>query len=374
MELSIISRTVNRLRHAWPAKQRTCGLDSRVLIDCCPEGIVHARNGVIVQVNQALLQAFECMADEIIGRPLTNFLPLRDRAAWLELLEKLRQTQAGEHVEGEFSVRTENGTRRRNVILRLCRAGTGETVASETGTSEAGQLIVFVEDITGLRRSEGALRDHARRLRQLARQVIDVQEAERRHLARELHDEIGQQLTLLKMSLLEARNGQHKGLRQAVEQVEFLTSQVRSLSLDLRPSMLDDLGLVAALRWYVNRTADVTGLVFEAELPGDFPRLSPEAETAFFRVAQEAVNNAVKHAQASQIGLRLSFDTAETLLEISDNGVGFEAVALLQSAHDGSGGGLLGMQERAALVGAAVRITSKPAGGCQVRMRMPHPC
>lgn len=332
--------------------------DSRLLIESCPEGIVHARDGVIVHVNPALLQAFDCDSRDLLGQPLTGFLPSRDRSAWLELLDDLREAPAGQFVESEFTVRTRNGAAHRQVILRLAR---NEVAGRE-------QLIVFVEDVTGLRRSESALRDHARRLRELARQVIDVQEAERRHLARELHDEIGQQLTLLKMSLLAESRDSSAKLLPAIEQVDALTSQVRSLSLDLRPSMLDDLGLVAALRWYVKRTQEVTGLEFDADLPESFPRLSPDLETAFFRVAQESINNAVKHSQAHCVSIGLGYSDARATLSVSDDGAGFDSSELLRAAHEGSSGGLLGMQERAALVGADVQVFSEPDRGCQVIM------
>lgn len=364
MEWSLRNRIANWFGKIPGERRRRTALDSALLIEHCPEGIVHTRDGVIAYVNPALLQAFDCPATDLVGRPLTEFLPLRDRQAWLALLAQFHQGRTGGMIDGEFTVRSGNGKSRRDVIVRLCPAS----------RRTSNEVIVFVEDVTGLRRSEGALRDHARRLRQLARQVIDVQEAERRHLARELHDEIGQQLTLLKMFLLDDRPDRlpdHSRLQQAVEQVETLTSQVRSLSLDLRPSMLDDLGLVAAVRWFVKRTAAVTGLVFDAELPESFPRLPPEAETAFFRVAQESINNIVKHAEADRVSMRLACGDSRITMEIADNGMGFDGQSLLRAAHEGFGGGLLGMQERAALVGADVDITSSPGSGCCIRMTLP---
>ena len=222
-----------------------------------------------------------------------------------------------------------------------------------------------VWDATDGRRGEAALRDYARRLRQLSRQVIEVQEEERRHLARELHDEIGQQLTILRLQLDDARCEAGGRLDDAVQTVAALTEQVRTLSLNLRPSMLDDLGLVAALRWYVSRAASVATFRVEVDIDEMLPRLPPDIETLYFRVAQEAITNVMRHAGASRLSVQLQRRGIFLKLEIIDDGRGFIA------ARAGTGAGLLGMHERASISGAALEIQSSPGEGTHLRLSLP---
>ena len=169
------------------------------------------------------------------------------------------------------------------------------------------------------------------RLQGLSHRLIEVQEAERRTIAGELHDEIGQALTIVKMNLqavqrLSENIETNVHLSESVAIVERALEQVRNLSLDLRPSLLDDLGLVAALRWYVARQARVAGFLvhFKGEDLGR--RLAPTLETTCFRVAQEALTNVVRHARAREVWVQLTFEN-ELCLTIRDDGIGFDVIA-----------------------------------------------
>src|SRR5690606_17910427 len=185
----------------------------------------------------------------------------------------------------------------------------------------AWHVLGAVRDVTDSRRGEAALRDYAWRLRELSRQIIAVQEEERRRLARELHDEIGQLLTILRLQLEKLRAGgvRDDNLEGAVQSVTLLTQQVRSMSLDLRPSMLDDLGLVPTLRWYVQRAVAVADLELDLVIDDALPRLPPQVETLYFRIAQEAVTNTLRHAAATRLSVRLTLERGVLVLEVADD-------------------------------------------------------
>jgi len=214
------------------------------------------------------------------------------------------------------------------------------------------------------------------RLQALSRRLVEVQETERRRLAHELHDEIGQTLTAVKINLQALQR--HEGLasvepylKDSVDVVEHALQQVRNLSLDLRPSLLDDLGLVATLRWYVDRQAQRGG--FAAQLvtdPADM-HLAPELETTCFRVVQEALTNIMRHSQAHNVCVELHQRDAELLLRVCDDGVGFDVQAALKTAMGGASLGLLGIQERIWQVGGQIAIQSAPGGGTEIHARVP---
>jgi signal transduction histidine kinase len=213
------------------------------------------------------------------------------------------------------------------------------------------------------------------RSQRLARQLILAQEMERRRLARELHDEIGQALTAVKLNLralqgmLPAKTA--SSLIESLEIVDGAIQQVRDLSLDLRPSVLDDLGLAAALRWYVDRHAQRGGIVmeFRADLPT--PRPPAALETTCFRVVQEALTNVLKHAQASRVAVSIDQEKDTLHLRISDDGVGFDVEGARQKAVQGGSLGVLSMQERVVLVGGRLEIISTPGKGTNIHVSLP---
>jgi PAS domain S-box-containing protein len=220
------------------------------------------------------------------------------------------------------------------------------------------------------------IHETAGELRQLSRKLFSAQESERRHIARELHDEIGQLLTVIKFDLqgILRKPGAESAapaLRESIETIDQLVGRVRDLSLNLRPSMLDDLGLVPALRWYVQRQAKHLGIAIELQLPASARRLPPEIETASFRIVQEALTNAARHAQATRVEVMLTINEQDAELTVRDNGAGFDVAAAHQRAIVGGSFGLLGMQERAQLVGGELRITSAPHQGTVIKTQFP---
>jgi signal transduction histidine kinase len=222
------------------------------------------------------------------------------------------------------------------------------------------------------------VRTGGRQLQMLSQQLLEAQEGERRHIARELHDEIGQALTAVKVNLQSGNRLTEDAelislLDDSIGLVERTLQQVRDLSLDLRPSLLDDLGVVSALRWYIDRQAQRAG--FTAKFLENLPdkRLPPDLETTCFRVVQEALTNIVRHAQATQVWIELR--QVETGLELSirDNGIGFD-VGLVMEHSTGDfdiGLGILGMKERVQLMGGEISIQSIPASGTEILVKFP---
>ncbi|MFH7243462.1 MAG: PAS domain S-box protein [Spirulina sp.] len=215
------------------------------------------------------------------------------------------------------------------------------------------------------------------RLQELSTQLLDAQESERRWLAQELHDEVGQALTAVKLNLqrLQRLMASDSDSAQAILEdglhlADGALQQVRNLSLDLRPSLLDDLGLVPALRWYVSRHADRTGLAETLICDLQMPPLPAATETACFRIVQEALTNIARHAQARQATVRLARSDQYLRLTIQDDGVGFDS----QAANHRQGGtslGLLGMAERAQHIGGQLSITARPGQGTTVELQAP---
>lgn len=214
-----------------------------------------------------------------------------------------------------------------------------------------------------------------RRFRGLAKSVWRVQEEERRRLARELHDGIGQTLTALINQLRrlqpEAANG---GLAAAIEVAELALRDVRELSRLLRPPVLDDLGLQAGLAWLARTMSEHHGLRATVDWQaGEDERLNPELETLVFRIAQESLNNVIKHSGQLEARLLLRRRGARLEFEVADRGRGFDAERVLSPAGGAAGLGLRGIRDRVELFGGSFAIESAPGRGSRLRVVVPLP-
>jgi signal transduction histidine kinase len=220
------------------------------------------------------------------------------------------------------------------------------------------------------------LRQANEQLRALSRSLFQVQEDERRHLARELHDHMGQALTAAKINVQAAQHLQERDaivrrLDDSVAILEQLLQQARQLALELRPPLLDDLGLVSASRSYLYQQAQRAGLRVEFFADPALERADAAVETACFRVAQEALTNVVRHARAQTVIVELD-RTAEVLhLVVRDDGIGFDVAMAQQRAQQGTSLGLLGMRERVALLGGELDCNSAPGRGTEVHAFFP---
>jgi PAS domain S-box-containing protein len=233
-------------------------------------------------------------------------------------------------------------------------------------------------DITEPKEAQQQIEHFADLFQALSRRLLNIQEEERHHLARELHDEIGQTLTAAKINLEiitpDVPAGAIDRLDDSVQLLDRLLKQVRELSLNLRPPLLDELGLVPTLRWLVDRqaqraqlratcTADVNGL-----------EIDPATQTTCFRVAQEAITNIIRHAGAKSVSVELWHEAERLWLSVRDDGAGFDPVMMQQRAPEHSTLGLVSMKERALLVGGGLEIHSTSGQGTEIRAWFPLTC
>lgn len=254
-------------------------------------------------------------------------------------------------------------------------------LARRSDDDRAVYMAGSLSDIHDQRMAEDALREEekhlerlADKLQKLSHRLMEVQEQERRHLARELHDEIGQSLTasIINLQSLMSMDDPTPVINDLSQGLNQVLCQVRNLSLDLRPSMLDDLGLESAIKWLLERQGQTGKLACSLKCDGlPEERLEPDLEVTCFRIVQEAVNNIIKHAKATHVWVSVRGTGSVIELEIQDDGAGFDAERRLQNATHGASFGLVGMRERAALVGGHCRIESTPGHGTSITARLP---
>jgi len=210
-------------------------------------------------------------------------------------------------------------------------------------------------------------------LRALSRQLVETQESERHAISRELHDQVGQSLTALGINLniiqTQIPDRAPDLLRSRVDDslslVEQTTEQIRDVMANLRPPVLDDYGLVAALNWYGEQFTRRNNIAIAVEGEEPVPRLDAQVENALFRIAQEALANAAKHAKATQVTVTIEVDNGNLRLIVVDDGIGFD-LENLPSPDVGRGWGLLTMRERAEVLGGVFRIESRPGSGTRL--------
>jgi len=230
----------------------------------------------------------------------------------------------------------------------------GTRLPAEEATAEIAELTVAFNEM--LDRLEAERRESARR-------ALAAEALERRRIARELHDEVGQMLTVAMLDLDSAvREGDPASIERAREEIRVSAEELRRIAQRLRPEVLDDLGLASALRALARRVGRDARVEVDREIAAQLPVLSPDEELVLYRVAQEALTNATRHAGAQQLELSLRQRDGGVELIVRDDGRGFEAV-------DGVGGdGIRGMRERALMIGAALSVESVPGIGTEVRL------
>jgi signal transduction histidine kinase len=216
---------------------------------------------------------------------------------------------------------------------------------------------------------------------ELFRRVVAAQEAERQRIARDLHDETSQALTAIGMGLRGLSTSLHNppanektitSLRHLETLSVHSLDELQRLIADLRPSHLDDLGLPAAIRWYSNIVQERTGLRIKVEIEGDEREIGGSAKIALFRIVQEALSNIVKHSGADHVDIQLAFQSDTVRVRVRDDGVGFEPDKARLSQNIRQPLGLVGMQERATLLGGQFRLDSSPGNGTVIQVVVPY--
>jgi PAS domain S-box-containing protein len=333
--------------------------------------------------NPGAERMFGYAADEIIGHGVATLFTPEDRARRIPEAELTTARQQGRAMDERWHLR-KDGTRFycSGVTTRL-GAGQGfAKIARDLTRQRQSELDLqtaheALEDRVTQRTSE-LQAEVSRRSRaqehvtDLLRELVTAQENERARIARDLHDQLGQQLTALRLALERHRETHGASdvdgeLDRALSLTHALDREIDYLAWELRPTALDDLGLAAALPRLLQEWSAHYGVKTEFQTTGAVQgRLAPEAEIVFYRVAQEALTNVVKHAHAGRVGVVLEGRDDAVVMMIEDDGVGFDAAA---AETEPLGIGLLGMQERAALIGATLQVESKPGDGTTVYLR-----
>jgi PAS domain S-box-containing protein len=321
---------------------------------------VHDLNGRIVNANKAFEKLTGYSAEELRGLDVTKFLAPKDVKA-VEAL--LRAQYRGDAVENlvEFPLTRRDGSQAIVELMPSLIIRNGHPVGVQS----------IVRDVTEQRRMQENLRYYVS-------QVLKAQESERLRIARELHDDTAQALTgvsrrldMLSSSGADIPPDIAQRLDELREQTDSILDGVRRFSQDLRPPVLDDLGLLPALKWLLIALEEQDGIESNTRILGDPRRLPRDAELALFRIAQEALSNVRKHSHASAVELTLDFRNDSIAMTVADNGNGFELPPATSDLAASGKLGLIGMQERARLLGGTIDMESKPGEGTKVVVTVP---
>ncbi|MBP0588629.1 PAS domain S-box protein [Paraburkholderia sp. LEh10] len=330
----------------------------------------------IVIFNPTAERIFGVTAAQALGTPLSRFIPQRFREIHARHVAQFGVTGISERQMG------------RQPVLFGLRAN-GEEFPLEASISQiredSGKLYtVMLRDVTERVKSENALTESREELRRLSANLQHVREEEKTRIARELHDDLGQQLTALKMDLsaLEHRLTQGASAREPLDpavagqlrgmfrMIDSTVASLRRIAADLRPVMLDDLGIVPAIEWLANDFTDRYGIAVERNIAAGDAEFTKDAATALFRIVQEALTNVARHADATAVELALHATSEHYVLRIADNGRGAEYHANANAGGDKSFG-LIGVRERAYMLGGAVQIDTAQGEGFALTITFP---
>ncbi|HZP93608.1 MAG TPA: PAS domain-containing sensor histidine kinase [Burkholderiales bacterium] len=322
----------------------------------------------IVLFNRAAEQVFRCPREEALGTSLDRFLPARFRAAHRSHIDHFGRTGVTSRRMGDVTT------------LWALRAD-GEEFPIEASISQVTEgercyYTVILRDITLRKQYDDELKRRQNELQALSAQVLEAREDEKTRIARELHDELGQLLTALKMDLGWLRERLPDGVEELgvktqkmSETLEQTVTSVRRIAADLRPLMLDDLGLADAVGWLAEDFAQRSGVKCELLAPAEeqLNGIDRGVANALYRALQESLTNIARHAEARHAWVVLAIDDGELRMEIEDDGRGIAPDDLAKSRSLG----LKGMRERVFHLGGSLEVARAPRGGTRVRLRMP---
>lgn len=314
----------------------------------------------ITDVNDAAVHHYGYARHEFLNLNLRDIHPQSDVNAFLRYM---KEQSSGYHNAGVWRQYKKN----RNIIFV-------EIYAYSMKLEGRDIRLVLSHDITQKIEAEKKLKQSLGQIRMLTGHLQEVREEERKNIARDIHDELGQQLTILKMDVAwiikklqnpgEILIAQLKGL---LDTIDGTMKSVRRMCSELRPALLDDLGLIAAMEWQAREFEKNTGIIVELTLPAEALMLVPEIKTGLFRIFQESLTNVARHAQAREVKVNLQEEDKSLVLNIGDNGKGFDTSIL----NEKSTLGILGMEERSLMMGGKYVIESEPGKGTTVKVTVP---
>ncbi len=321
-------------------------LDARLMTD---------HQGVILEANHAAATLLCCRKEFLVGKPLGLFVAEGSRNLFYQSLLRLMKASGSD----EFETRVGRNGKPRDVIMKVSVAD---------GEAGAGAMLRWLlQDVTERRLATAARAD-------LLRRLVSAQEDERRRVARELHDSVGQLLSALSLAVASVRDAEpltSKTLAR-LDVVQKVTDELgrtmHDLAVRLRPTALDDFGLKVALQSLINEWSDRTGVDVHFQSVGlEVIRFAPEVETALYRVIQEALTNISKHAAARLVSVVVERHSGTAIVVVEDDGVGFDPDLLVSAGRLG----LLGMRERVTQIGGSLQIEAAPQTGTLIRVCVP---
>ncbi len=357
-----LERQISRRRDA-ELRLRESEERYRLVVESSSDGVIVIRDQIIIWGNHRLAEIFGYNElSEVLGRSLGIIVHTDERDRVLEIS---RNRQAGNPAPARYDFK---GRKKDETPIYIAVSATTFNYRGETLS------LAFLRDVTRRRLAEEQIHHLSRRL------IVGIEE-ERRRLAADLHDEFGQALTglhlgvesLVKAIPLQQLKQKSNGYK-LIALIEQLAESLRSISTELRPDMLDHLGLVPTAEWYIDDFRErLPGLEVDFQAVGFGDRkLNPQIEIVLYRILQEALNNVVKHAEADQIIVKLTYSHPQVIMVISDNGKGFHPEEAEASAGFGKGGiGLISMKERVASGGGSIDIRSVEGKGTMIKITLP---
>jgi len=357
------------LAHKAHLALKTAADEMRDLYENAPCGYhsLDAR-GTVIQMNDTELRWLGYRREEIVGRMrLTQLLPGASAERFDRAFQRLKER--GQVRDVEIEIRRKDGS----AFPALLSA---TAVRDARGAFLESRASVF--DVTRRRMAEAEARGYAQQLKAIARRAGEIQENERRRLAQELHDRVGQNLTALTLNLnivkgqIDAAEsaGIVARLDDSLKLLDATVESIRGVMSELRPAVLDDYGLAAALHWYAEEFGRRSGIATTVTEREGTPRLAPLVEGVLFRIAQEALTNVAKHARASKVQIALGMQATTLRLSIADDGRGFDEARLRPPTRQG-GWGIMIMRERAESAAGRLRVESGPGVGTCIVVEVP---
>jgi PAS domain S-box-containing protein len=359
VELQSIGRDITIRKYAQE-KLKESEEKYRLLVEYANEAIVVVQDGVLKYVNQRAMIITGFLEEELLSIPFIRLIHPDDREM---VFGNYTKRLKGESLPGVYSFRivSKDGHTRWMELSAVLFTWKGRPAT-----------LNFLSDITGRKDAEEELKKSHGQVRNFAKRLAEAEESERQKIARELHDQVGQNLTALGINLSILRNqlsgtltGQADArLNDSMGILEETAKRIRDVMSDLRPSVLDDYGLMAAIRWLSERISKRTGLTINVEYQDTKVDLPSETEITLFRIAQELLTNITKHANATEVSISLDSMDGRVRFVIVDNGVGFDPAALKKIGE--SRWGLLNVRERTDAIDGILTIASRPGQGTRV--------
>lgn len=359
-EILAVSREITKFKELELAIEKVAH-EWRTTFDAASDVIILLDEGLrVARANRAAVEFFGRPFSELLWRPVLDLLgelALDSGAVRLPPVGTLDQRHEQEVYLG-----------RKDAWVLLSLDPIHDPAGELTGA------VHVIHDITERKQAEIALRDSLEQLRNLSARLESAREQERTRIAREIHDELGHALTVLKMDVawVAARFGSEpEALAERTRSMSSLIDRtigtVRAIATELRPSLLDDLGLLAAIEWEAAEFERRTGIRTRVAGPDRPPALDDERATAVFRIVQEALTNVARHAHAGSVAVRLESGPEGVVLEVRDDGRGVTAAEVAASGSLG----IIGMRERARAAGGRMTLEGKPGGGTRLRVTLP---